>query len=196
MGSLKKLLIKLGAPLLGTVVGGPAGAVIGEMIAAKFGVDPEQPDALEKAIQADPDAAVKLKKIESNHQVELERLAVRRAANELAADTAQMQEVNQTFREELKNPSKFKSGWRPAFGWVVVITWLIQMIAISYVIFTDVEKAATLITAMVGLSFMWSMALGVLGVNIKKRSDDKQLLAGHPPVAGFLGSIVQKLRGR
>lgn len=71
------------APLLGGVVGGPLGAGIGSVIASVFGVDNE-PDAINQAIKADPNAAVKLREIELNHKVELENIALKQTQAELA----------------------------------------------------------------------------------------------------------------
>jgi len=66
------------APLLGGVVGGPAGAGIGSLIASAFGVE-DKPDAILKAIKADPEAAIKLKELEVTHKYDLERIKLREA---------------------------------------------------------------------------------------------------------------------
>ena len=70
------------APLLGGVVGGPAGAGIGSIIASAFGVE-DEPSAIAKAIASDPEAAIKLKEIELNNKTELERIAVKKLSIEL-----------------------------------------------------------------------------------------------------------------
>ena len=54
------------APALGGALGGPAGAAVGGLIAHAFGTEPE-PDAIARAIAADPEAAVKLREIELRH---------------------------------------------------------------------------------------------------------------------------------
>lgn len=61
------------APLLGGVLGGPSGAVVGKMLASTFGTE-EKPDAIAAAIDADPNAALKLKETESNNRVRLEQM--------------------------------------------------------------------------------------------------------------------------
>lgn len=71
------------APMLGGVVGGPAGAGIGSVIASAFGVDNE-PDKILNAIKNDPDALVKLKEIELNNKTELERISMETARIEIA----------------------------------------------------------------------------------------------------------------
>jgi hypothetical protein len=72
------------APLLGAVLPVPGGAAIGAAIASVFGGDINNPDDLIKRITTDPESAVKLKQIESNEKIEIERLAIDRirAGNE------------------------------------------------------------------------------------------------------------------
>lgn len=72
------------APLLGSVIGGPAGGTMGALVAAAFGGDINKPDDLIKLIEGDPDAQTKLADIESNKQIELERLNVDKKKAQLA----------------------------------------------------------------------------------------------------------------
>lgn len=58
------------APLIGTVVGGPAGATIGALVASGLGVE-NTPDAVSQAIKSDPNAAIKLKQIEAENEQHL-----------------------------------------------------------------------------------------------------------------------------
>lgn len=70
------------APALGVALGGPAGGAIGSIVAATFGASAD-PQAVSQAIQADPEAAVKLREIELRHAEVLGALAVQRAEAEL-----------------------------------------------------------------------------------------------------------------
>lgn len=54
------------APALGTAILGPAGAAVGALVAAAYGVD-NTPDAVAQAIAADPNAAITLREIELRH---------------------------------------------------------------------------------------------------------------------------------
>lgn len=71
------------APILGTALGGPAGAAVGALIAAVFGGDPNNPDELYKLIQNDPDAIVKLKQIEADHDIELKKILMQNYQTEV-----------------------------------------------------------------------------------------------------------------
>lgn len=57
------------APLIGSVLGGPAGAGVGAMVASALGVD-NTPEAVQAAL-GNPDTLVKLKEIESNERQHL-----------------------------------------------------------------------------------------------------------------------------
>jgi hypothetical protein len=71
------------APLLGNALAGPGGAAVGQVIAAKLGGNSGTPEALHALIQNDPDARLKLKQIESDHQMELQRLTLQAASQAL-----------------------------------------------------------------------------------------------------------------
>tara|TARA_R110002020_G_scaffold467655_1_gene691367 strand:+ start:5054 stop:5551 length:498 start_codon:yes stop_codon:yes gene_type:complete len=66
------------APLLGSVVGGPAGGALGSLVASAFGVE-NNPVAIMAAVNNDPEAAVKLREIELNNKSELERIELEKA---------------------------------------------------------------------------------------------------------------------
>lgn len=68
-------VISVGAPLLGGALFGPAGAAVGSIIAGKFGVSPDAtPEQVMTAINGDPDAALKLRQIETTHVERLQEL--------------------------------------------------------------------------------------------------------------------------
>lgn len=66
------------APLLGSVVGGPAGGAIGSIIASAFGVE-NDPKEIYQAISNNPEAAVKLRKIELDNKTDLEKIKMEEA---------------------------------------------------------------------------------------------------------------------
>ena len=105
------------APILGTLVGGPAGAGIGSLIASVLGVG-SSPDEVSVALATNPDAAVKLKQIEKERQVELQGLLVQAEQNRLAAETASVQAVNTTMQAEASAEHWPTYSWRPFCGFV------------------------------------------------------------------------------
>ena len=85
----------VGAPLLGGALFGPAGSVIASIISGKFGVSPDAtPDQVLTAIKGDPDAALKLRQIETTHVERLQELENERLRIE-TADVQSARNVHQ-----------------------------------------------------------------------------------------------------
>lgn len=82
------------APILGTLIGGPAGGAVGGLIAAALGTE-GTPDAVSEALKTNPDAAVKLKELQDSKDIKFAELAAEHAKMELstaAADRANARE--------------------------------------------------------------------------------------------------------
>lgn len=105
------------APLLGTLIAGPAGTAVGTLIAAGLGVT-ATPDAVKTALATDPDAAVKLAQIVSDGKTQLQALLVQAEQNRLAADTSAILAVNATMQAEDKSDHWPTYSWRPFVGFV------------------------------------------------------------------------------
>lgn len=133
------------APVLGTLIGGPAGATIGVLISSALGVD-NMPDAVQQALATNPDAAVKLRQIEADQSVRLRELAVTAENNRLTAETAAIQSVNATMQVEAKSDHWPTYSWRPAIGFGVAFNTAAASVLVLGV-FTAVvagsERAAT-----------------------------------------------------
>ena len=62
------------APLLGTAIGGPAGAALGGMVSSALGVA-NTPDAVSQALKTNPEAAVKLRQFELENEADIRKHA-------------------------------------------------------------------------------------------------------------------------
>jgi hypothetical protein len=100
------------APLLGGALGGPGGAVLGQLVAGAFGVE-ATPQAIEQAITQDPQAALKLQEIQTRHKERLEELALERHKADLAAETARHGESQATIRHEAQHGTDYVKETRP-----------------------------------------------------------------------------------
>lgn len=87
------------APTLGLALGGPAGKAIGALVAAAFGAEPT-PEAVSRAVTADPGSAVKLREVELRHAEVLAGLA----AQQYEAQLLDVQQARTTH----------KGHWMPA----------------------------------------------------------------------------------
>ena len=170
------------APLLGTLVGGPAGTAVGGLIAAALGVE-EKPEAIAEALRTNPDAAIRLQQLEQEHQRELQRMKIE-------ADTAQITQINKTMRAELGHDGWFKSGWRPFIGWIVGLSFGGLMAGLIYALFAMPANAGDIIAE---ATIVLTTMLAVLGINISHRSGDKRSSIGQN-TPGILGAIAERIR--
>jgi len=178
-----KGMVASAAPLIGGAIGGPFGGAAGKIIASALGTS-EDPDEISKALQNDPDALVKIKQAEMEHQRELRQMT-------LQAETERFSQQHQTIRAELDSDNFYKSGWRPTIGWVLALSLAAIMASLATAIFRNPASAADVMTAASGvLMFM----AGLLGYNAKKRSDDKMVKAGLQPKG--IGEALQGLFGK
>ncbi|VVC76020.1 hypothetical protein AQUSIP_13210 [Aquicella siphonis] len=130
--TLGQTVIKYGAPLLGTAIGGPAGTAIGQIVASEFGGDLNAPDDLANKIITDPNARVKLAEIESNQKVQLQNIAMQMAKNDLDAQTQQLQIAAQDTADARKNNVQSKSIMPEIISFLVITgmfgcIWLVSM---------------------------------------------------------------------
>lgn len=63
------------APIVGTLLGGPAGAAVGALVASALNVS-NDPEAVSVALAGNPDAMVRITELQTNARVQLEQLAV------------------------------------------------------------------------------------------------------------------------
>lgn len=76
------------APIVGTLLGGPAGAAVGALVASALNV-PSDPDSVSVALAGNPEAMVRVQELQLNARVELEKLAVQAETIRLQAAGAQ-----------------------------------------------------------------------------------------------------------
>jgi hypothetical protein len=71
-------VVKKAAPLLGTALSltGPPGQLASNFISSALGTDPDNPEEALALIEKDPEALLKLKKIESENRVRLQELSL------------------------------------------------------------------------------------------------------------------------
>ncbi|MDZ7804332.1 hypothetical protein [Thiohalophilus sp.] len=101
------------APLLGGAIGGPGGAALGKMVASVFGVEGDDPEAIQSAINQDPEAAIKLREIETRHRQKLEELALERHRAELEAETDRHKSSQQTIQTQAEHGTDYVKETRP-----------------------------------------------------------------------------------
>lgn len=87
-----KNLIGQSAPLVGSLIGGPAGGAVGSLIANAIGTNNDA-QAIEAALTNNPSLLVKVKELEFNHKAELQKLAIDAKSIELKAEAQRLADV-------------------------------------------------------------------------------------------------------
>lgn len=201
--NLGKKIASTGATLLGTAIGGGAGgSLLGGIVADVLGVE-NDPDQISKAIDRDPEAAVKLRQIQSDERVRLREITGRQAIAEIEADTARHRAINDTMRAELQAQDSYRGRWRPTFGYVMAFnmaTISIAFFAAVVAVIVNPEQGgaiadgfAAMLAAFVTI---FSLGLGVLGIQVQQRSKDKRLAAGidEPTILERIGATMKRDR--
>ncbi|MDD1792519.1 hypothetical protein LRP50_05175 [Enterovibrio sp. ZSDZ42] len=116
-----KGLIGSAAPLIGTVIGGPAGGAVGGLVANALGVD-NTPTAIEAELRTNPEALLKLKQLELEHVVELRRLSLEEAGLNVKQYQAEMADTQNT-------RDKHKDHWMPSALAGLLCAMVISMFA-------------------------------------------------------------------
>ncbi len=85
MNITKELILVVSkiAPTLGAALGGPAGGLVGTLLAKLFNSESTSSQDILAAINRDSEAATKLRELELAHQVELERIDAQNYASEV-----------------------------------------------------------------------------------------------------------------
>lgn len=156
LDDLAKVVSKA-APLLGGALGGPIGGVVGSLIGNLFGGTTANPQDLIQKINADPEAAIKLKTLEYQHQEFLQntKLQAYQAEN---SDRASARD-----REIQEEKITGKKDWVPH---ALAIGFLIGMfiyLGIGYLVPKDFDKTIfnhLLNIAMLIYSFYFGSAYG------------------------------------
>lgn len=185
------LASKFAPYLIRKLKGNRAADTAGEIFElAKAATGAKTPDKAIEMIESNPEIALKFKEAIMNYESMV-----------IQEDTKRLDIVNQTMRIEYETTGKFKTCWRPFWGWVSGTVFGIQMLSFSYIgvraIIKDPKTAGEVITAIAALaaalSTTWLLALSVLGIAVHKRSQDKQSASGNQQ-ASILGTILSMLK--
>lgn len=175
------------APVLGAALAGPAGSAVGSLVATALGVT-NSPEALAGAT-ADADQRIKLAQIEQDHRREILSLTLTAQAKAEAEETARLQTTQETMRAELQHEGVYKSGWRPAIGWVMAFSFGAMTAAMAVSVLRDPSQLPDVMDGIITL--IVSMG-AVLGVNIHSRSKDKRVsMTGEMP-ATFMDALKKR----
>lgn len=156
------LLAQIGLPLLVKAVGG-----------ALESIDNPVAKGASEALKAVDDAVTR-RDITPEQITEANRHTERMTELEAQVTRTTLEQVNRTFRAEVAAEDAYVRRWRPTFGYAVALAWLATMGACAWAVVSTPKEAPAIIGALVNTSPIWGVALGVLGVSVVKRSQDKR----------------------
>lgn len=162
------------APLLGKLLPIPFAGVAGDLIASAFGVE-SKPDAVLAAIKADPEAGVKIAKIEADNRALLQQQV-------LTAETNRIESVNKTMREESKSEHWPQYSWRPFWGFAsglgfLAVTILVSLLAWRAVMLGDGAALQMIPSFVTSMSTLFGIPMIILGVSAHHRGKQKREMA-------------------
>jgi hypothetical protein len=118
-----KKFISDAAPILGSVVGGPAGAAAGAMISSVLGVK-NDPDEILRKLESDPEALIKLRTLESEERKHLLSIQMKTLDLELA---------------DVKNAREAHKGhWMPAT--ITIILGMMSMLIMYALVYMPIPE--------------------------------------------------------
>lgn len=131
-------------------------------------------------------AQAKVKLLELEQNGELAKMAAEQESQRL---------VNQTMQAEYASTNKFKSSWRPLFGYVMALSFAGIMATLIFAliraILYDPSAIKDILEAVVSMFFA---GFTVLGVSVYQRSKDKRILSGQVQTSAFekLSQLIKK----
>lgn len=200
--SLGGSLIKAGAPIIGSALGGPLGGLIGsglgDVLANALGVEPT-PEAVSNAIVNGDPATVSAALSAADQRAMAEYSYLTELAKAQAdVDKTQIEAVNETIRVEAQaaaaRPDGWWSNWRTLMAYELLAECPFWAALIFYCIIYN--KTNELIAATSILVTWWAARFGVLGVHVWTGSNERQTAITGQAKPSVIDTIVKKVRGK
>lgn len=177
-------MVAKAAPILGTVLGGPAvGAATGgvvSMISSALGIEPDEttPANVAAMLGADPEAMLKLKEMELNHKVELEKLALEGDRLEIEKDKAYLADIqNSRTRQVESEKATGKKDWA-LYLLAYAITGGFFATLLALIAFPGLATASPALLILLGsLGTGFGQVLGYFFGSSKSSSDKNKMIA-------------------
>ena len=186
-GDLARQVIALGAPLIGTALGGPLGGAAGQILATTLGAAAPTPDAVKAALPAA--APGKLEEAEARW--------VETIRAEAETQRVAITETQATIRAEIASNDPLQRWWRPLYAFELTFECAALWIVLVHEFWTG--DVAT-IDAMIGASALfvayWGFRFGVLGVYVSGRTREKVCAATGQNAPGVLEKLAKAVVGK
>lgn len=157
-------VIAMGAPMLGTALGGPLGGVAGEILAKTLGAAGSTPASVQVALPSADAAALA--------EAEARWTELLRAETE--TQRAAIAETNRTIRAEIASEDVVQRWWRPLYAVELTLECAVLWGVLVHEFWTgDIQTINALVGSTALLVTYWGFRFGVLGVYISGRTREK-----------------------
>ena len=184
-------VVSLGAPMLGTALGGPLGGMAGKIVADAFGAAAATPDAVHAAI-TDKTADLKLA-TEAAEKAESEWMAA-------LADIGKQQvsEVGETMRAESASGDVLQRWWRPFYALELsLVECPAFALTMLHALWIGHDPGINGFANLSGLLMTYFGArFGVLGVYVSGRTREKQTAMTGEDAPSIIGAVVKAVAKR
>jgi hypothetical protein len=184
-------LIGLGAPMLGSALGGPLGGMAGKLVADAFGAASASPDAVHAAI-TDKSADLKLaadaaQKAEAEWMTTLAEIGKQ-----------QVSEVGATMRTEAASEDILQRWWRPLYALELsLIECPAFTLTLLHALWIGHDAGINGLANLSGLLMTYFGArFGVLGVYVSGRTREKQSALTGEDTPSIVGSVIKAVTKR
>lgn len=186
------------APVLGGLLLGPAGGKAGALISKVLGCA-NTPEAVSQAVQQDPEAFVKIKKIESDERVSMADIALEEKTMLVKSGSQDLENVNITMREESKAEDSWTRRWRPYWGFISGTAFAIVCVGLIIIIAKavwkgDYEVMAHIPSLISAIAMLFSVPAAILGVASWHRGMKQRIDAGEVGQPGIMGAIANRIK--
>src|SRR6185295_9605435 len=179
-------VVSLGAPMLGSALGGPLGGMAGKVLADAFGAAAATPDAVHAAI-SDKAADLKLA-AEAAQKAECEWMS---ALAEIGK--AQVSEVGETMRAEAASEDVLQRWWRPLYALELsLVECPAFAITVLHALWNGHDAGLSGFANLSGLLMTYFGArFGVLGVYVSGRTREKQSAITGEDTPSIVGTVIK-----
>lgn len=175
-------VIALGAPILGTALGGPLGGAAGKILA----------DVVGAAAATPRDVSVALPSCPIDRLQEAENRWADAIRAEAEAQRTAVAETQQTIRAEIASDDLVQRWWRPLYAIELTFECAALWIVLVHEFWTgDLQTINALIAATALLVAYWGFRFGVLGVYISGRTREKISAVTGQDAPGALGQLAR-----
>jgi len=132
------------APVLGSILGGPAGAAAGgviSLVGSLFGLSEAEttPDMISQIITQDPQSLLKFKELEMTHKVKLEELLIEREKVKIEEDQMYLQDIQDARRRQVdvEKATGKKDVNLYVLAWTYIGGYFVTTIMMTFLAFTN-----------------------------------------------------------